>query len=374
MSTNRSSSNQNTRVFSPTVIVQQPTSRMSVILDGSGSGGYSVDSGVTGGDCIRYDYSNSQYIKSQADLDENAEVFGVVESKSGNKYTVVVYGSIKYPPERLNKLTDPVYLASIEDEDLDVLFLDPSNPGGLTAQIFIPTGASSAIVKPVLQLAPHNNYDGIVVNYLGYKIGNSVSVNLGQENIGNITQSSTPLGENYIDLSVPNLLDVTQNQILFDQFGVKSGIHYVDLTMLSSYLVSNIQNGAIVTQSSPAGNGAIGQVIAKNGNVVTISRTSSSQQIYNGYCVIGTNNFQIINNTITKFSTPVRPAETLSDGTQIKYWLNTVPTERAVVPNELKISKLTVTAGISLGNIVDVEAKINQLTSDIAQIKTRIGM
>lgn len=378
MSHNRSSSNQNTRIFTPTVILQQPSSRMVVTLDGSGyaANGYYVDTGITAGDCIYFDAVDEKYYQSKADTDVHSEVFGIVESKSANKYTVVTYGSIKYPTERLDKLKDIGYIASLEEARLDVLFLDnhASNPGGLTGQVLIPSGSSDAIVKPVIQLAPHGEYDGVVVNYLGYKIGNSASLQLGEEAVGTIVQSSAILGDNYLDLSVPHLLNVADNPSLYSQFGVKSGVHHVKLTMLSSYLVSSIQIGALVTQSSPSGNGSIGQVIATQGNTVTISRTSGSQTVYNGYCTIGSNTYQIISNSVEMFSTPVRPAEILTDGTSIKYWLNTVPVQRVTIPNELAIDRLTVLAGMSLGSIVDLEAKINQLQTDINQIKTRIGM
>ncbi|NCX77018.1 MAG: ACT domain-containing protein, partial [Actinobacteria bacterium] len=48
----------------------------------------------------------------------------------------------------------------------DVLFLDSSVIGGLTA-----TAPSRGIAKVVAQVAPHGDFNAIVVNYIGYEVG-----------------------------------------------------------------------------------------------------------------------------------------------------------------------------------------------------------
>lgn len=378
MSHNRSSSNQNSRIFSPTVILQQPASRMVVTLDSS-AGTYSMESGITAGDCLRFDTFLNGYLRSQADItdESKAEVFGIVESKSGTKYNVVTYGSIKYPPERLAKLQDPAYLGGVEDTKVDILFLDNDNTniGGITGQVIIPTGTSSAIVKPVMQLAKHGEYDGLVINYMGYQIGNSAKMQFGEQTIGTIIQTSGNPGEDYLDLSVPNqMLTVVDNPILYSQFGIKSGTHYTDLVMASSANISSISIGSIVTQSSPAGNGSIGQVISTSGNTVSVRRTSNSQPVYNGYCTIESVTFQIISSSVTDFTLPVKTPERLSDGTLIKSWINTVPLTKVTIPEQLSISTLEVTGTTTIGAILDLEAKITEIENNIQQIKTRIGI
>jgi len=369
MSTNRSSSSQNARIFTPTVVLQQPSSRMVVTLDGSGAGNYNVDPSIAAGDCIRYNPNDETYYRSQANLEANAEVFGVVESISGNKYNVVVHGSINYPTSRLSAIP------STEDTFIDILFLDWTVPGGLTGEVAIPTGSNIAIVKPVIQVAKHGEFNGVVVNYMGYQMGNAAQLQLGEESVGTLVQTSGNPGENYIDLSKPNqMLTVSENPILYSQFGVKSGVHYVELTMASSANIGSIVVGSTVTQNNPSGNGSIGAVISASGTTVKISRTSSSLPIYNGYCTIGSITFQIIGSSITDFTLPIKTPERLSDGTLMKYWLNKAPLTRVTVPTQLAIDQLEVGGTMVLGNITDLETKITQIESDIALIKTRIGL
>ncbi len=99
----RSVSSQNTRVFAPHVILQQDTTRLAITL--TTGQGYTLASGLTAGDVIRYDPTNKQYLKAQADTEENAEVVGVIESGKTAPYTVVIAGSIAYPSERLTLIT-----------------------------------------------------------------------------------------------------------------------------------------------------------------------------------------------------------------------------------------------------------------------------
>lgn len=117
-------------------------------------------SGLSAGDAIYYDGTLAYYKRSKADSAATSEVFGVVESLdiSGNA-TVILYGSIG--------LTGYVDIEDGGAGGHDVYFLSGMTAGKL--QSIAPTNEDH-IVKPVYQVAPHGNYTGTIVNYIGYKV------------------------------------------------------------------------------------------------------------------------------------------------------------------------------------------------------------
>lgn len=116
--------------------------------------------GVSAGDAIFYSVSNSNYQRSKADSPSTAEVFGVIESIdiSGNA-NVVLYGSIG--------LTGYCNIDDGGEGSHDIYFLSGQTAGKL--QSLAPTDEDH-IVKPVYQVAPHGNYTGTIVNYIGYRV------------------------------------------------------------------------------------------------------------------------------------------------------------------------------------------------------------
>lgn len=245
-----SSSSQNTRIFAPYAILTQDTSRLAIKI--STGQGYSIVSGITSGDVVRFNpqYSSGglvgQYVKSQANSDENAEVLGVVESISGNYYTIVTHGSILYPSSKLIGICGGA-------GGVDVLFLDSGISGGLTGTVV--SGATESIVKPVLQLAPHGSfYNGIVVNYIGFKIGANTDptqqlITTGDGNdIGIIGAGAiqyapelSSLSSNWINISSPVVLSVKEYPELYEIYGPTNG-PYVEQITISSAPNSNLLN------------------------------------------------------------------------------------------------------------------------------------
>jgi len=116
--------------------------------------------GISAGDAIFYSISSSKYQRSKADSPNTAEVFGIVESVdiSGNA-NVVLYGSIG--------LTGYINIDDGGEGGHDIYFLSDLTAGKL--QSLAPTNQNH-IVKPVYQVAPHGNFTGTVVNYIGYKV------------------------------------------------------------------------------------------------------------------------------------------------------------------------------------------------------------
>ena len=185
------STNINARIFSPYVVIGGEEKRR-LLLTLKSSEGYSINSGITLGDVIRYSPSLNGYTLSQANTDENAEVVGIVESISGDAYNIVASGSVKYPVSRLNAIVGG------GAGGVDVLFLDEKVAGGLTGTINIDTGEK--LVKPVLQVAPHGEYNGIVLNQIGYKTGNRAVLELDKDilPVGSIIFVDPSIGANDI--------------------------------------------------------------------------------------------------------------------------------------------------------------------------------
>jgi hypothetical protein len=364
MPTSRSSSSLNTRVFSPTVVLQQDTRRLEIRL--RASDGYTIDSGITFGDCIYYDPVGNQYLQSRA-LDSTAEVLGVVESIDSGEYTVVTYGSIKYPQTRLDKITEG------DVNGIDVLFLDydPTNIGGLTGQVKIPTGSDSAIVKPVLQLAPHvGGYNAVVLNYLGYKIGNSAAASAAPENMGGIItipDGSDP-GPGYVKLDTINTLYTSEYPFLFEVFGTANGPYIMELTMSTAASITSALVGKTVTQAGAV----IGTVSSVQSNKVYIERTDNLRTPTNGYCYINSLTFNVTSTNVIQFSLPTKESYLIGD-TKYDYWMNIEPLTKITIPQELNATDITV-ENLSVGSYTNIEDTLNSLQQQINEIKSRIGM
>jgi hypothetical protein len=370
MPTSRSSSSLNTRIFSPTVVLQQDTKRFEIKI--RTNSGYIIDAGITAGDCIYYDPGipgvSGGYYQSQA-VDGSAEVVGVVESIAAGEYTVVTSGSIKYPSERLNLITDS------DDTKIDILFLDnapATNPGGLTGQVKIPTGTDSAIVKPVIQIAPHEGgYNGIVLNYLGYKIGNSASAQAAPESAGiiiDVPQDGDP-GSSYRNLSEDNLLSVDEYPNAYEIVGLTNGPYIVKITMSSSAGISSTLVGKTAIQY----NKTIGTVVEATGNTISISTTNNLPTISTGVNFYANSvAFLPISKQITYFSLPKQSPTTIGNIVFNK-WMAVAPTTKIVIPEQLQVTEAVIDT-LSVGNYASVEAILDSLQQQINEIKTRVGM
>ena len=284
MPSSRSSSSINTRVFAPTTILTQDTRRLAFTIKSSGDG-YTMESGITAGDVVRYNPKNNSYVKSKGDNETNAEVVGVVESVAGINFTIVSSGSIAYPTSRLNIILDENGLTA----DRDVLFLDPATSGGLTGTIDIPTDTTSVIVKPVIQLAPHSVYNGMVMNYIGYKVGNATAVESAGAPVGSLvyaTPTSTSVGEYYKRIDSGLVLEVADYSELYSIYGTAYGTSTVVVVVDSAVGVSSSLIGNPMTQYSNGSLTTIGTVAAINSvtKQITLTRTSSSSSITRRIC------------------------------------------------------------------------------------------
>jgi hypothetical protein len=373
MPTSRTSSSLNTRVFAPTVILSQDTRRLFITLKSTGDG-YTMDSGITCGHAIRYNPGNNSYVRCDAKEEVGSEVVGVVESTTGGAnptFVVVTAGSIHYPTDKLNTIFDENGVTA----SIDVLFLDPAVIGGLTGTINLPAaGEDPVIVKPVIQLAPHSVYNGIVVNYIGYKIGDEAKTKSMGQPVGSLLYGpeNTDFGSNYNRADTDFELSATEYSTLFGVYGTSYGDYTVELTLTTN---TNINSALLnkTVQSFSTSLVTIGTVTAYNysNNTITILRTKDSAPIINGstiYC--NGNAWTLSSSTVKTFTVPAVGNSYKQGTTTIVPYMAIEPTTTVSIPNSLGIEDLTVTGTLEVGAITDLETTVNNLQTQINNIKT----
>ena len=382
-----SSSSLNTRIFAPYVILSQNTSRLLIKI--STGQGYSIVSGITLGDVIRFDPTfnsgglTGQYVKSQANTDANAEVLGVVESYSSGSYNIVIHGSVSYPTSRLIGLCGG-------NGGVDILFLSAGISGGLTG--IAEEGATETIVKPVIQLAPHGSiYNGVVVNYIGFKIngsGGSRDALLGESQNGNDvgeivwTSDQNTLNSNWINLKDDVLLETDDYQELFNIYGIDNGPWVERLTFnfnphfsllnKNTYQINNsgfrVNSGNIINVSENFID------VEQNTPNITENILNSKQYvstIINGSLI----NLDVVSRKIYKFTVPAIESNiTLSQNNiNLVPYINSTSKPTIVrLPPNIKFDTLTVGGTFSLGAITNLENKITAMQSQIDQLNSRI--
>lgn len=371
MPTYRSSSSLNTRVFSPTVVLTQDTRRLFINLTATDPN-YSIQGGIIAGDVIRYDPLTTTYKKSQADNEVNAEVIGIVESVNSGVYTVVTAGSIAYPTARLNSIIEG------SSGGVDILFLDPNTAGGLTGAVVIPTGGTSAIVKPVVQVAPHSIYNGIVLNYIGYKIGNAVEAPQFAP-VGNIVyanENSDP-GLYYKKADGFELV-ISEYPDMYELYGLTNGPHTIQLTVNSAVGISSSLVGTNVTQFYNGTLTTIGTVTDYNSvnKTITLTRTQNAPEIYQGSTVYAKGySWSLTAFTPLTFTVPAINNTIQQGNITLVPFISTKPTVSVNIPDTISVENLQVSGTASVGAITNLEQKIAEITADITSIKSilRIG-
>ena len=386
-----SSTSQNTRIFAPYAILKQDTSRLEIRVK-TGQG-YSIASGITFGDVVRFNpqYASGgltgQYTKAQADTDENAEVIGVVENITTDYYTIVTHGSILYPTSRLTGLCGGA-------GGVDILFLDSGISGGLTG-IVAGVAGFSTIVKPVIQIAPHGNYNGIVVNYIGYKLGADVvggsallaggSDGLGEDlslPVGSVQffSENAPLSSNWLDISSSVLIEKAKYLDLFNIYGTTNGQYKEKITTTTT--PSILLNGRTAYQTMNGIQVNVGTVIEVNAtyNTITIIKNSGISlmnlgtvyfaKVSNSSVVsLSINATSVLEFTVPKIQYPL--GLTQGNTTLVPY-INTIPIKNTTtVPPDITLNTLVVGGTLSLGDISNLEDTINSIQTQLNILNNR---
>lgn len=364
---------QNNRLFAPQVVLSQETSRLIIKLK-SGEG-YTIPSGITLGDVIRYDPASAGYTLSKANTDVNAEVVGVVESYSGGEYTVVTYGSMRYPTSRLTLITT----SGGGGGGVDVLFLSPTTAGGLTGTIDLSDGTEK-IVKPVLQVAPSGSYNGIVLNYVGYKTGNQAVI---QEDsavlpVGSIMYALPTItpGANWIRIDSGANLRVSDYPELYSIYGKSFG--YLERVVVQEALTFNY------TQATQTINGTTFILLFAEQpdlttNSVLLMRGPNTPQISltNDFYVSanGQNPVRVtpLSTTIETFRVPAVTAGSVpdQDGTSLVPYLKAYEIVSVKIPETITLSGLTLSGNAAISGTVQL-GSISNLETFVTTLKTRI--
>lgn len=216
-------------------------------------------SGITAGTVIRYNVPTSGWTASKADNAESSEVFGVVESydTATAKYNVVIYGSIN-----LNSSVLADMGSGGGSGGNDIYFLSGVTAGRL--QNLAPTNLSH-IVKPVYQAAPHGSYSGVIINYLGYRIGGDIESTEEDGDLGNIqiVVGSNNFSDGYVDASISHELPIVDYSEFYQKFGTQYG--YVEkLTLVDTPGNSVVENLTVTQQGNPTYQGVITNVDRDN--------------------------------------------------------------------------------------------------------------
>lgn len=341
-------------------------------------------SGLTAGTVIRYDVPTSGWTASKADNAANSEVFGVIESYDSTiaKYQAVIYGSINISTSLLADMG-----SGGGSGGNDIYFLSGVTAGKL--QNLAPTDLTN-IVKPVYQVAPHGSYSGVVINYLGYRIGGDVEASIIDEDLGNlqIVIGNNQFTEGYVDCSLSHELPISDYPEFYQKYGTQYGyVERLTLTITPGAVVP----GLTVTQAGNSSyQGVVTNVDFGNKFIYVYKLPGSSQASTNQNLVINLANgttlvYSLAAASIYATQSPIvrlpEPLVIQGKNTEsiipqtIKLGIKVKPQGIVVsVPQKVTVNSLTATT-ITLGTgASDVEGILNNYSSRILAIENILGI
>lgn len=342
--------------------------------------------GLTTGSVVRYDVPTSGFTASKANLAETSEVFGVIETydSTTSLFGVVIYGSISLDSSKFADMG-----SGGGSGGNDIYFLSGLTAGKL--QNLAPTDLEH-VVKPVYQVSPHGSYTGVIVNYLGYKIGGDIQASYkNAEVIGNIqiVVGDATFEEGYVDASIAHALPVSDYPEYYEKYGTKYG--YIEKVTTTDSIPGSVVPNQIASQSSSSYKGTVVSIdygnkdiylykealtdlasttkqLAVNTSASTSSKlTIDSLEIYSVYTPIV---------TLTQpLSVTGKNGENVSITQQIKIGFKVKPIGVQVsIPTNVTTESLATTT-LALGTSGDdVETILNDFESRISAIESRLRM
>ena len=357
------------------------------------SSDYTIESGITAGDVIRYDVtddSNKQYKRSLADGPENAEVVGVVESIDDDSLNVVIFGQINFPGEFTN--ATPAGTPEGASGGNDIYFLSPTVAGGIQN---IAPFEQTQVVKPVLQKMDAGANNAVVLNYIGYSIGGEIAATSSTDEfigtIQTIVEEDGPetIPPNYIVVSGGSQsLKVSEYPDAYTYFGKRFG--YVEEVTLSGLNVTQ----SLVAQSAKQKDGRsdtyTGRIISvdTSANTITVNRTSSQTQADTSLeMTIDGNTYTVVSTEIKEFTVPrIVPTTQYRfdvDGSQVEVNTKTILKVKNIqgvtIPTKLSVTDLEVTNKLttntaSADTLDDINATVNSINTELTNVKTKLGL
>jgi hypothetical protein len=348
-----------------------------------------ISAGVTVGSVLRYDVPTNMYMPSIADQPDTAEVIGIVETVQDGTYTIVASGLIKYPGITgiINR-----YSAGCSAQDgttaggsggADIFFLSDGCAGKLQALEPITTGH---IVKPVMQRVAVGEYNGIVLNYIGYEVANA-----GTSDQTTVVPAGAvyyaPRTDNYegfIDASASTEYDVSQYPELYDIFKTDYG-NYEETVKLDSAGInlSTIINSTITQKNSLNVVISTGTIVKtdQTNSTITIKKDSTQEKTnLSSKLVVGTLRFVPLASDVTAFTVPSVPEQKINytatsgskEETLVPYMRIQKDVTSVFVPDNIQIDSITCdqirTQGVTVGD------KLQNLELRIQQLEGRLGI
>lgn len=341
-------------------------------------------SGLTDGDVVRYDVATSGYTAAKANSAETSEVFGVIEgyNAASNSFTAVIYGSISLDSAKLADMG-----SGGGSGGNDIYFLSGLTAGVL--QNLAPTSLDH-IVKPVYQAAPHGSYSGVVINYLGYKIGGDIEATTADVTVGNVEliYGNSEFSEGYVDASVSHELQIADYPEFYNNYGTQYG--YVEKLTVSESVSGAIIPNTKGTQTTSSYSGTVVSVDYANKNIFVFKAPgtdlASTSKKVSFNTSGGSTKYTVTSTEIYAVQTPIitmtQPISvTGKNGTGIevpqtvKIGLKVKPSGTQVsIPTNVNVTSLSAQS-IAIGtNEDDVETLLNDFESRISAIETRLRM
>jgi hypothetical protein len=354
---------------------------------------YSVDPQIVAGSVVRYDVSNpdsKHWIEARANLVENAEVVGVVESIDDTNLYIVIFGQINYPTGRLINQTVEGYLDGASGGN-DIYFLSAGTSGDL---VNIAPDNPTEIVKPVLQMADDGTNNAIVLNYIGYAVGGEIAGTDESELVGQVMtyiDNGQPLNNNFIKVSDGvQSLSVSNYEELFNIFGSTYGATYV--MTLSTPVVTSLKGKTLIQKNKGKNtrfNIFVSDVDTTN-NTITFDKNGDTfldltKPIYDqnkAYDVASIRQTHFNLPQITVLSNIFNVAGTgslLSQTAQMSVAMRARTLTGVNIPSRVKVKELEVTTKLTTktndsSEISDINDKVNTLDTQLASLKTRLGV
>lgn len=386
-----------------TQVIREEASGKRVVFSIS-SADAGISSGVTLGSVIRYDVPTNTYVPSKADEPASSEVIGIVESiKTGSGspvYTVVASGLIKYPNigSVINSYGSSGFALDTgtggEAGGADIFFLSDYADGKL--QLLEPT-ESGHVVKPVMQKVSVGEYNGIVLNYIGYEVANIATsdssyafpagaVYYAHDSEGDMDSSNF---NGFLNVSQEQLLNSSEYPELYSIFGTDYGYYQETITVRPRGVNLNLLVDNVAVQRDLYGTQiTTGTIVSVNhsANTITVKKQSTQPKTDLTKSIIvnsGTSGelaFVPANSTVVSFTVPSVPKQTInytaSSGSKsvqyIPYMRIRKDTTTVSIPNVIQISKLIsdsiITQGVTVGD------KLSELETRIRVMERRLGI
>lgn len=351
---------------------------------------YTVESGLVAGDVIRYDVSdpaNKIYRKSKADLVQNAEVIGVIESVDDVNLNVVVFGQINFPSDKLVNLSEDTAGASGGN---DIYFLSPTATGGV--QNLAPF-EQTQVIKPILQVADDGVNNAIVLNYIGYTVGGAIAAESTDDLIGELRE--------FLDVGQklpPALLRVDQGsqslpvsdydelyKVIGKTYGYTEVITFASTSLAKAGLVG--KRAKQISGGQTTYTGRIKSVDTVT-NTITIERGAGVPQADPGKQItIDDVLYTVESSTVTRFVLPqivtsgsarLSVSNSIQTGTiavaMVVKNIRGISIPRKVSVKELEVTDKLTTSTNEADTITDINNTVNTVQTDLQTVQRKLGL